>query len=349
MSDEKKQRELVQAVKYLRLTIPRMSNLEIPITPENYTVWYEYTSGANLELNKAIDDLLNSGMEFTMELNRELYDTYITSLPSGKLVGVQGETEKIVRGLLAEIKGMYDGTQNFSSTLKSSQEELMKNPDISSVSRLVGNLIEETDKVKKSNAAMEQKLITMKEEVDVLKSDMETLNVAALTDQLTGISNRRAFNDEIEGLLERYKNNSQLFSLLIIDIDHFKQFNDTHGHTVGDMVLTFVAKMLKKGVKGTDFVARYGGEEFVVLLPKTDYEGATVVAQLLCDKVSQTKLTMNEKEKKSLGNVTISVGVALISSKDDAASIVERADQGLYAAKEQGRNRVVGEKALPSD
>jgi len=159
MSDDKKQRELVQAVKYLRLTIPRMSNLEIPITPENYTVWYEYTSGANLELNKAIDDLLNSGMEFTTELNRELYDTYITSLPSGKLVGVQGETEKIVRGLLAEIKGMYDGTQNFSSTLKSSQEELMKNPDISSVSRLVGNLIEETDKVKKANAAMEQKLI----------------------------------------------------------------------------------------------------------------------------------------------------------------------------------------------
>jgi len=346
MKNDKKQRELVQAVKYLKLTIPRMTSLEVPITPENYTVWYEYTSGANLELTKAIDDMLNSGLEFTSEINRELYDTYITSLPSGKLVGVQGETEQIVRKLLGEIKGMYDGAQSFSSTLKSSQEELLNNPDISSVSRLVSNLIEETDKVKQANSAMEKTLTTMKDEVDCLKSDMEALSVAALTDQLTGISNRRAFNEAIEQSLEDFNAEGTIFSLLVIDIDHFKKFNDTHGHTVGDMVLTFVAKMLKKGVKGTDMVARYGGEEFVVILPKTDYDGAITVAQLLCDKVSQTVLTMNEKQKKSLGNVTISVGVALITSGDDAISVVERADLGLYAAKESGRNRVVGEKGL---
>lgn len=349
MANDNKQRDLVQAVNFLRLTIPRMSNLAIPITPENYSVWYAYSSGANLDLNKAIDDLLNSGTEFTTELNRKLYETYITSLPNGQLSGVQGETEKIVLELLNEIKGMHDGAQSFSTTLRDSQEELRNNPDISSVSKLVANLIEETDRVKKANSSMEQKLKSMKKEVDILKTDMEELNTAALTDQLTGIANRRAFNESIDRMLSQYRDNNEEFSLLIIDIDHFKQFNDTFGHSVGDMVLSFVAKMLKRVVKGTDIVARYGGEEFVILLPMTSYSDALTVGQSLCDKVAQTTLTMNEAEKKNLGNVTISVGVAFISPDDDASSMVERADKGLYVAKEQGRNRVIGEKALPPE
>ncbi|PCJ30044.1 MAG: GGDEF domain-containing protein [Moraxellaceae bacterium] len=341
------QQELLQAVQFLRLTIPRMSNLAIPITPENYTVWYEYSSGVNLDLNRAIDDFLNNGVEFTPEVNRELYDTYIPATPNGKIAGVQGETEQIVLDLLNEIKSMHEGAQKFTGTLESSQEELKNNPSISSVSRLIANLIDETDRVKRVNSSMERKLTAMKQEVSILKTDMETLSVKSLTDQLTGIANRRAYNGAIDRFLANFKENQCEFSLLMIDIDHFKRFNDTYGHSVGDMVLSFVAKKLKNVVKGTDFVARYGGEEFVVLLPATDYEGAKTVGQILCDNVAQTTLTLDEGDKKVLGNVTISVGVAMVTSEDDAASIVARGDRALYAAKEKARNCVVGERELP--
>ena len=111
-------------------------------------------------------------------------------------------------------------------------------------------------------------------------------------------------------------------------------------------MLTFIASILKKGIKGGDTVARYGGEEFVVLLPKTNYQGAMIVAQQLCDKIAKKTLIMGGESKTSLGNITISTGVSLISPEDEIASLIERADKALYQAKEQGRNRVVGEQTL---
>jgi len=343
-----RQRKLKQAVDCLKLTIPRMKTLEIPITPENYFVWYEYATGTNLKLKKAIDGYLEKGITFTDELNNELYESYFADQTSDKLASIQGGTEALVENLLNELEDILDGAQSFSNTLEESQLELKKNPDIKSISRLVANLIEETDQVKKVNSSMEKSLNVMKDEVCILKHDMEELNATAYTDQLTSVPNRRAFDKKIKDLFDQYKDIGESFSLLFMDIDHFKLFNDTHGHAVGDKVLIFIASILKKGVKGSDLVARYGGEEFVVLLPKTHYEGALTVGQQLCDSVAHKKLIMGGENKISLGNINISVGVASLSAADDVTSILARADKALYSAKEQGRNRVVGEQALDS-
>jgi len=332
--------KLKKTANLLREAIPKMSQLNIPLTPENYHVWYEYTMGGCLELNKAIDKLLKDGTTFTSTINQELYSSYIYQAPEESF---QQSVQKLVTTLFEKITGMTQKTQNFSTSLEKYNDVLKRDPDIDTIASLIVNLIDDTDSVLESNQSMESMLEAMNEEVDILRNNLQALNKEAFTDKLTAIPNRRAFDKKIEHLYDDYHNEQQVFSLLLIDIDHFKQFNDTHGHTVGDRVLKYVAGVMTGGIKGDDMLARYGGEEFVVLLPNTCYEDAIAVGNHIREKVSSNKLVDNNAQQKVLGYVTVSIGVAAINEKDDFESIVERADKALYLAKERGRNTVIGE------
>jgi len=330
MTGDTKKHALKQAVKNLKTTIPRMKDLEIPMTPENYFIWYEFENGKNKELTKTLQEYIDNSTTFTPTLNNELFEKFFADRNRETLSDVQGGTEKLVEGLLSELEGMQTGAASFSNALGQSQQELKKNPDLKSITKLVANLLAETEQVTKINSTMEQKLSVMKDEVSILKQNMDDLNTTAYTDKLTKLPNRRAFDEAIERMFEEFEANNDHFSLLFMDIDHFKKFNDTHGHAVGDKVLTFIATILKLGIKGGDMVARYGGEEFIVLLPQTNYQGAVIVAQQLCNSVAKKTLIMGGESKTSLGNIHISVGVSVISAEDNIESLVQRADKALY-------------------
>ncbi|MGE7835388.1 sensor domain-containing diguanylate cyclase [Viridibacillus arvi] len=152
------------------------------------------------------------------------------------------------------------------------------------------------------------------------------------TDKLTGISNRRFFQKKLEEQIEIYRTEEKTFSLLIIDIDHFKKVNDTYGHQIGDIVLAKLANILKIQVRTDDIVARFGGEEFTIILPDTDFEEAILIAQKL-------NRTIELAEWTETGNLTVSIGLATFSENDTEDSIVKKADQALYVSKEKGRNR----------
>ena len=338
--------QLEKTANLLREAIPIMSKLNIPLTPENYHVWYEYTVGDNLELNKTIDELLENGTKFTSKINHELHKTYVYQAPEELLTSFNQDVKKMVARLFEKINGITKKTQNYSSTLEEYNDLLQSNPDIDTLTGLITNLIDATDSALESNQAMESMLESMNEEVDTLRGNLQTLNVEAFTDKLTAIPNRRAFDHRIDELFDSYHDEGQIFSLLIIDIDRFKLFNDTHGHATGDRVLKYVADVMKGDLKGNDMLARYGGEEFVVLLPLTNYNGAICVGNSLREKISSIKLVDSQDEEKSLGHVTVSIGVAVNTSHDDTDSIVERADKALYLAKEKGRNLVMGEQDL---
>lgn len=340
------QSELIQSVNVLKVTLPRMNNLDIPTTPENYSVWYEYSMGTTWELNQAIDDLLNEGATFTRQINHQLYNTYIADGASETMENVQAETKALVESLLNKLQGMHKGTRKFSGSLDNFQEILKSEPDVETFSKMVANLIDETAEIEQSNAQMVETLGLMNSEVDALRSDMENLNVVALTDPLTGINNRRAFDEAIEVLLSQYAAKAHIFSFLLLDIDHFKMFNDTHGHAIGDKVLAYVAATLKQSIRAEDVIARFGGEEFVILLPDTDYIGAMAVADIVRAMVCQKNLLAGTESKKNIGRINISIGVAVVRDDDDPSSIIDRADKALYQAKETGRNRVVGEREL---
>lgn len=173
-----------------------------------------------------------------------------------------------------------------------------------------------------------------------LKTDMEQLVVNALVDPLTGVNNRRFLEAEVGrriAVASRYSNRS--FSLILADVDHFKQVNDTYGHAIGDVVLKQVANLMKESLRGGDVVARYGGEEFAVVLPETDQQGAMELAERIRRDFDKP-LNINE----DLPELTISIsfGVAQWEPHDEEfVDILRRADRALYRAKEAGRNCVV--------
>lgn len=168
--------------------------------------------------------------------------------------------------------------------------------------------------------------------------DFEYTYKLATTDSMTGLYNHRFFQEQMVFQIENAKRYDANFSLVLIDIDFFKKFNDNYGHQAGDAVLKQVAELLKKSVRVSDIVARYGGEEMAIILPNNDFEHALAAAEKICTKVSQTPFHLNPKLTK---NVTISLGVATFPEHGQTpAELIEHADKGLYKAKENGRNQV---------
>lgn len=186
--------------------------------------------------------------------------------------------------------------------------------------------------------ALQQALKKMKHEVSTMQERTRILEQQVVRDPLTGVHNRRAFDARLEEEFHRFQRYGQVFSLLVIDVDRFKQVNDVYGHTTGDQCLKEITRRMAAALRKSDFLARYGGEEFVVLLPGVPREGALSVAEKLRLCVEKTRF-LYQGERIPL---TISVGVAQPQPNEDSPQrLFERADGALYAAKKQGRNRVV--------
>jgi diguanylate cyclase (GGDEF)-like protein len=152
-------------------------------------------------------------------------------------------------------------------------------------------------------------------------------------DHLTGLSNRRRITQLLEQEIRRVMRCGDAFSVILIDIDHFKSVNDQFGHQVGDAVLKKIADVIRTGIRASDAVGRWGGEEFMVLLPQTDTAGGISLAEKLLRRIETTDFG-------EVGHRTASFGVASFDQSDDIESLVARADAGLYAAKKRGRNRI---------
>lgn len=165
----------------------------------------------------------------------------------------------------------------------------------------------------------------------------QELERVALYDALTGIHNRRWLDDTLPRLLQRHKFSERPMCLAMVDVDHFKRFNDTHGHAAGDVVLQVVARTLHEKLRPTDMVARYGGEEFVILLPETDLTGAHCAMQRMLQAIAGAEATL---EGVALPRVTISVGLGSMEQDHDSEALLKVCDDALYRAKRNGRNRI---------
>ncbi len=203
-------------------------------------------------------------------------------------------------------------------------------------------LVKSTRDMRETNKALEERLTLSKTEISNLQQSLEAIRAESLTDPLTGLGNRKYFDRSIDMAVQNALATGEPLSLLMFDIDHFKSFNDSYGHLTGDQVLRLVGMSLKQTIKGQDITARYGGEEFAVVLPNTALRQALTVA----DHIRRAVMSKELKKKSTgeiLGRVTISVGVSMLKPGDDTDSLIERADACLYAAKRNGRNRVICE------
>ena len=190
--------------------------------------------------------------------------------------------------------------------------------------------------------SLEGELQASSQQVNELRTKLADVRKESMTDPLTGIANRKAFDEAVAAASDRVARDGEEVTLLLCDIDHFKLFNDTWGHQTGDQVLRLVASCLAENTKGRDTAARYGGEEFAVLLRGTGLEAATRLANQIRAMV-ETKKLVKKSTGDVLGAITISIGVAQFAPGETGEAVVRRADACLYGAKHNGRNLVINQ------
>jgi diguanylate cyclase len=190
------------------------------------------------------------------------------------------------------------------------------------------------DQILAANNQLQERLANAEKQIEAQAAEIRCHESEARTDSLTDLANRRAFDDEMRRRIAEWERKQAPFTLLILDIDHFKKFNDTHGHQVGDEVLRHVAKMLKQQCRDMDLPCRYGGEEFAVILPATKLAGACISAERIRKAIEDS---VTNCEGKSL-KVTASLGLAEVVLDDNPSKIIKRADEALYKSKQAGRN-----------
>lgn len=323
-----------------RQALVAMGKQRVSPSPQNYHVWYEHIRGGNDALSQAIADRIRAGEPFSPDFNIALYDTYIAKgLKANEVRAAQEGTRELLHEFLKEILTANQAAAQYEQSLTGYTNELKSATRRSEVEELVKALIDETTKMALTSHDMKERLDEATQRAESLQQQLVHLRKEATTDPLTGLHNRKAIDGKLAELIADFDAKSEPFSVVMLDIDHFKKFNDTYGHTIGDHIIKMVAASLESTGHGGVFAGRYGGEEFTLLLPKTGLASAGAVAERLRRAISDKRLKL-AKSGKSVGQVTISAGVTEFAAGDCPESVVERADTALYQAKDGGRNNV---------
>ncbi len=331
-----------QAKTYAEAAMAAMIRHQVPPTSNNYAVWYAYATGLTPELNRTIDILISNGQEFTQALNTELYHRFCETGRHYNLLQETGDRlQSTVDQVMRSIKTATGDADAFGKTLDKYTTEL-GGAGGEEMNALFSGLLLETQRMAERNRALEDRLNQSSGEIVELRQNLEVVRREALTDALTGIPNRKCFDTRLREAARDTMENGEPMSLLIADIDHFKQFNDTYGHQLGDQVLRLVARTLSDSVKGRDTPARYGGEEFAIILPQTQLQHAVGLADQIRRSIMR-KHIVRKDTRDDFGTITLSIGVSQYRPGEQLVETIRRADEALYQAKRTGRNRVVRE------
>ena len=315
-----------------------MAQHGVPPTPDNFSVWFYYVMGGSLTLKKTIDILIANKRKFDSATNRDLYITYVNPHSS-----TSGDFPEQLRGVIAS-------AQEFLTTAISDNRSQMDNlGEVKSECQgavdprpIIERLVQELSQAATRSTALEANFLQTTKDLDQIKDSLKQAEQHSNTDALTGLANRRS--------LEAFLRNAQItameagspLSILMIDVDHFKRFNDGYGHQVGDQVIRLVAKVLQENVRECDLAARYGGEELMAILPGAPLDACAEAAERIRRRIAEARLTRRTTGEE-ISSVTVSIGVAQFRMGETADGLIERCDKALYQANRLGRNRTVKE------
>ncbi len=335
--------EFERTLPFAEIALSQIKALRQPASPRNYEVWYAYATGYIPALNQTINETLAKKGNLTDDDLDQVYASYLSPTRlTEKFDNVGARVMDEINQVMAMVAAAAGSASSYSESLADATTQLDSTKDRDGVRTIVESLVQSANEMQRNNEALEARLSASKQEIVQLQENLETVRTESLTDPLTALSNRKYFDQSLDKLIAGATEHSEPLSLVMTDIDHFKVFNDTWGHLTGDQVLRLVATSVKHNVKGQDIAARYGGEEFAVILPNTVLRSALTVADHIRRAVMSKEL-LKRSTGQNLGRVTISLGVAQLHRGDTAQSLIARADACLYAAKRNGRNRVICE------
>lgn len=313
-------------------------------TPRAYAVWYTYVAGSQPLMNDAIKRLTTQNGTLTSADIDQLHDAYL----DGRRLAV--EVDRMNSSLIAEVEGIMEmidvsvrSTAQYGESLQAFTHDIANAATSRArLKEVVSTIIANTRDVTANNRTLEARMRESRSEIETLRETLEVTRLESLTDPLTGLGNRKNFEEGLRRAVDAGAARRPS-SLIVLDIDYFKRFNDLYGHLTGDQVLRLVAIVMREHVdqKGAT-LARFGGEEFGIVLPETDRSTAREIAERVRTSVTGREL-VKRSTGESLGKVTVSLGVAMQRPDDNAVSLLERADACLFAAKRAGRNRTLDE------
>jgi diguanylate cyclase len=331
----------LQSQTWFKQTADRLIRDGLTPTPNNYAVYYYYFAGTNPALKTAVDGILAHENALSQTHCDELFLRYLGIEAEQKAIS---HTNTVIEQEITRVLGAIDqaasGTSQFTESLDNFSGQLNSTASLEGIREAVTKIVTETRTITQQNERLATQLSEATQQLVEVRQNLDQVHKESQIDALTEVGNRKFFEKEISYALAEARDNAQPLTLLMVDIDHFKKFNDSYGHLVGDQVLRLVAHTLVENLKGRDVIARYGGEEFVILLPQTKVNDAEKVANQLRASLA-TKSIKRRSTNETLGSISISIGASEFCAGEDKDSFIARADGALYKAKQTGRNKVV--------
>ncbi|MFQ6371144.1 GGDEF domain-containing protein [Shewanella sp. YIC-542] len=332
---------LQQATVHLKRALPLLFKYRIPPTPTNYALWYTYVSEQNEQLNAQLEEALAHYHTCPPSIAALLYQQHIQEPGQLDVLQLRQNMEAMADELSLSLKDTRTGAAEFRHKLEGhlNNLSLLKQPNLSleQMLAMVKMLVQNSEEIIDSTQYFSQQLNKAQLEIESLRQRLSSAERDVMYDALTGCLNRRAFNLDIAALLQSAPSGC---CLILADIDHFKDVNDTYGHVLGDQVLKAVAKRMQAHCRDGSKLYRFGGEEFAVLVPDSQQPIARQLADAM--RRSLEKISVRDRQQNlNVGNISASFGVCEWHPHEPPASLIERTDKRLYEAKRLGRNRVI--------
>ncbi|MBJ7412538.1 MAG: diguanylate cyclase [Phenylobacterium sp.] len=327
-----------KAYLWARKAIEAMEAHRVWPTALNFELWLHYVAAKDSTVAAEINTVLQSGTPFTDQVGEKIAAQH---LPGAKL---SGEILDAGKSLSQELDSVHRAIESARETSETYSQQLatasqsLEEQDSDAVRAMVENLSVATRKVREENQALESQLADTTDELGRLREHLEQVRRDAMTDALTNLANRKAFDENLDATCAQAEARTEPATLAVVDIDHFKVFNDTWGHQTGDQVIRYVASVIGRVAEGARFAARYGGEEFAVIFPGEKSDVALAALESAREEIS-SRILKRRSTNEDLGAITISTGIAEFRPGDTPAALLERADGALYASKRSGRNR----------
>ena len=315
-----------------------MNEFGIVPTPDNFAIWHEYHAGTNPELKRTIDVVISNRRGFDGPALAELHTSFFSNAREEEVLRL---TSLNVMAAAQQVLDLLDDEKAVDSRhiRGAVSDHDSSDQSFARLTKVLAHLIAETGEMAKRSDRVALRMRHSVEKIEGLERTLDKARREATLDGLTGIANRRSFDSDINELAAQAMNTGDDLCLIILDVDHFKLFNDTWGHQTGDEVLKLVATTIQQNVRGQDRAARYGGEEFAVILPCTPLVGAATVGENIRQAMERQQFVARESQQ-TIGDITVSLGVACYEPGEPLLDWIGRADTALYQAKHNGRNRV---------
>lgn len=338
-----------QAYSLARKVIDAMEAASVWPTPLNYELWLHYIQAPESPLAVEMRRIFDSKLPFTDTVAEMLATEF---LPRSRLSEEIRDAGAVLNRELAAVATAIDKAREvqvqYAETLSEAKEQFEEAAPLSPLSDLITTLARATRRIQRHTVVLERRLESSHTEVSKLRNHLEQVRRDAMTDALTNLANRKAFDEKLDTICADHDEHGGTVSLAIIDIDMFKRFNDTWGHQTGDQVLRYVASAISRIAQMPRVAARYGGEEFAIVFPGETAAQVEHVLETLRSDIASRALRRRSTND-DLGVVTISAGVAHRHKNESPLQLMERADAALYVSKRAGRNRISSAQNILSE